>query len=326
MEVKFCKNREDWSSSLEQENEFLQSFDWGEFKKDAGEEVIRIQVLEKDELKNQFQGILTDLKIVKYLYLPRIKFRNKEELEKVIDFLKKQKIDFVRVESTENLPISGLEVKKVKNRQPETTWVLDINKSEEDLLSTMHSKTRYNINLASRKGVQIKESEDVEIFWNLVRKTSERQSIKSHNKLYYEKMLALPFVSQIVAFEEGGTPIASNIMIDWKDEKIYLHGASDYEYRKSMAPYLLQWYSIKQAKDKGQNFYDFWGVAPVEKQTENFGDNCFNGWCWDDKHSWAGVTRFKVGFGGQLKTYPSANDIVLNKFKYLIYEMARKIF
>ncbi len=323
MEVKICKNIEEWSNNLESKTEFLQSYDWGEFKKKAGEQILRIQILDGEKIVKQLQGVVQNLKFIKYFYLPRIS-ASEEEMAEILKFLKKKGFSFVRTEYTNKKVKTNFKTKKTKNRQPENTWVLDLSKSEEDLLQEMHSKTRYNIRLAEKKDIEIRESDDIDIFWSLVKKTSTRQKIKSHDKGYYGKMLKLPFVSQQIAYSED-VPVASNLVVKWGNTVTYLHGASDYEYRKIMAPYLLQWEVIKKAKEDGFQEYDFWGMAPVEKEGSGNEKNCLNGWCWNEFHSLAGVTRFKVGFGGEPKKYPEAVDIIFSNLKYFLYKLARKV-
>ena len=78
------------------------------------------------------------------------------------------------------------------------------------------------------------------------------------------------------------------------------------------------------AKKLGCKYYDFWGIAPVMKEGEGK-VTCFNNFCWQADHTWTGITRFKTGFGGSIREYPHAVDIVLNKWKYKIYKIARKI-
>lgn len=323
MEVKICKNKEEWNQDLENKAEFLQSYDWGEFKKKAGENILRIQILDDEKVIKQFQGVVHNLKFIKYFYLPRIS-ASKEEMSEVLKFLKKKGFSFVRAEYTNKKVKTNFKIKKTKNRQPENTWILDLNKSEEDLLQEMHSKTRYNIKLAEKKDVEIRESNDVDIFWSLVEKTSTRQNIKSHSKNYYAQMLKLSFVSQQIAYLED-VPVASNLIVKWGNTVTYLHGASNYEYRNIMAPYLLQWEVIKKAKKEGFKEYDFWGMAPVEKEGSGNEKNCSNGWCWNEFHPLAGVTKFKVGFGGEPKKYPEAEDIIFSSFKYFLYKIIHKI-
>jgi lipid II:glycine glycyltransferase (peptidoglycan interpeptide bridge formation enzyme) len=211
-----------------------------------------------------------------------------------------------------------------KNRQIQQTIILDLNKSEEDILTVMHSKTRYNIRLAEKKGVEIKLEKNVDIFWKLNSETIKRDRFKSHAKEYYEEMLTLDNVYQLIAYHEG-EPIAANILIYFGDTLTYLHGTSASKKRNLMAPYLLQWEGIKLAKKLDCNFYDFWGVAPKAENTEKIQTSCFHNFCWPINHALSGVTRFKAGFGGQYVEYSQAFDIITKPWKYKIYILIRKL-
>ena len=103
--------------------------------------------------------------------------------------------------------------------------------------------------------------------------------------------------------------VAANIMCFFGDTANYLHGASSNKHRDVMAPHLLQWKAVCDAKKDGFKYYDFWGIAPND----------------DPKHGWAGVTRFKKGFGGEQVNYPGTFDMVVSKKWYLIYKVFRFI-
>jgi len=183
--------------------------------------------------------------------------------------------------------------------------MLDLKKSKEELLSDMHQKTRYNIRLAKKKGVEIIEggADDFDDFWNLINKTADRDRFRIHTKEYYKKMLSVDFVKIFFA-KFAGKIIATGIFSFYGDTVTYMHGASDNEHRNVMAPYLLQWELITRAKEKGFKYYDFYGI--------------------DDK-KWPGVTRFKKGFGGFEKRYPGTFDMVFSQIWYNVYNILRKI-
>ena len=104
-------------------------------------------------------------------------------------------------------------------------------------------------------------------------------------------------------------PIAGIIVTHFKDTAIYYFGASGNEYRNVMAPYLLQWHAMKEAKKKNLKYYDLLGIAP-----ENAKD-----------HPWAGVTNFKKKFGGKHITYAPPQEYSFKPFIHLLYQLYRKI-
>jgi len=115
--------------------------------------------------------------------------------------------------------------------------------------------------------------------------------------------------AQLLTAEYQGSIIAGGIFVYLDECGIYYYGASDNEYRNLMAPYLIQWEAIKEAKKRGCKTYDFLGVAP---------ENAKN-------HPWAGVTEFKKKFGGQIIDYPTAKEMVLRPFWYNVYRLYKFI-
>ncbi|NIP32988.1 peptidoglycan bridge formation glycyltransferase FemA/FemB family protein, partial [Candidatus Saccharibacteria bacterium] len=122
---------------------------------------------------------------------------------------------------------------------------------------------------------------------------------RAHPKSYYKKILeSLGSMAEVWFAEYKGKVIAANLMIFWGNTVLYLHGASSRDHKNVMAPYLLHWELIKRAKADGYKYYDFWGIAPPDSPN----------------HPWAGITRFKKGFGGTEVKYPGTFDLAINKF------------
>jgi len=191
--------------------------------------------------------------------------------------------------------------------QPSQTLILDLTKSEEEILQAMHQKTRYNIRLAEKKGVKIVEAgaDRFEEFWQLLTSTGDRDDFNLHGRGYYQAMLKMDksFVKLLFA-EYQGKPLAGNLVIFFGDTATYIHGGSSNDNREVMAPYAMQWHTIKLAKQAGYKYYDFHGI---------------------DETKWPGVTRFKMGFGGQIVKYPGTFDLVYDEAWYNIYKMIRKV-
>ncbi len=330
MEIEIIKDEKQWNSCNFHPNkaEFLQSWEWGKFKSNVGSEVIRLRLLEKKEVKAQVQGFVHNIGFgFKYLYIPRITSLNIRDWEILIEFFKKEKYIFLRIESAQENTYQSLftslqsPVFTQKTLQPQNTLVLNIKVPKEILLANMHAKTRYNIKLAERKGVIVKQEKNVDIFWELNQQTTNRDGFKSHDKKYYQKMLESSTTHQFTAYIDS-EPIASNICVGFADTFTYLHGASGNKHRNLMAPYLLQWKQIEHAKENKFTMYDFWGVSPQSKEKLQ---TTFHNLSWKLDDKWTGITRFKAGFGGERKNYPDATIMVLNSLKYKIYKIAKKI-
>lgn len=193
---------------------------------------------------------------------------------------------------------------------PSHTLITDLTKSEPDLLASMHEKTRYNVRLAERKGVTVSIGTDsIDAVWPLFEQTASRGQFRLHLKSYYEKMLASGVVF-IATAKVGDQVVAANLMVDFDGTRTYLHGASGETHRNVMAPFLLHWELIKDAKRKGIAAYDWWGVAPEGA---------------DESHPWNGITRFKLGFGGERLDSAGTFDFIARPLEYTIYRIIRSI-
>lgn len=204
---------------------------------------------------------------------------------------------------------------RVKDLNPSTSSVLDLTVGWHAIEAGMKAKTRYNARLAEKKGVAVEVAglEAFDDFTRLLEQTATRDGFSLHPLEYYRAMLELLDGSgDVRAFlaiaRYEGRPIAANLMVDFNGQRTYLHGASSNLHRNVMAPYLLHKFLIADAIEKGMTTYDFWGVAPVGSSPS---------------HPWAGVTRFKLGFGGEIVSMPGTYDIPTNIFIYALYRAAR---
>lgn len=299
-------NKTDWEDS----NEFLQSWNYGEFLKTVGRNILRI----KND-NSEAQCIIKNSKLgIKSAYLPRIELK-----PDTIEYFKKNNYTFIQVEPTNQSDLSNYNYKYIPNLQTPDTLILDVSKPEAELLEQMHQKTRYNIRLAEKKGVVIKQGKNLDVYWQLHLQTTERDNFASHDKKYIAELLKLDNIYQLNAYKEK-KPIAGAILLYHKATLYYFFGASSNEDRNLMAPHLLHWEIIKFTKKLNCKYYDFWGMAQFTDENDKEGE-CRNGLCWKKDHSFAGVSRFKAGFGGTTKTYPRAVEIILNPYKYRLYKL-----
>jgi peptidoglycan pentaglycine glycine transferase (the first glycine) len=320
MEVREIKDKIKYNSFVKSQkhSQFLQSWEWGEFQVSDNFSVLRLGLYDGDRLRFAATLIKKKLPIGKvYYYCPRVEIKNlsKENLELFLEEIKrrskKENIIFLRFEPVQELRIKNkeLRIKKTFDVQPSKTMILDLLKTEDELLSAMHSKTRYNIRLAKRKGVKVSEVsfERFEEFWDIMKETGGRDGFRLHSKEHYKKMLGISSEAikiKLFFAEYDNEVITANIVCYFGDMVTYVHGASSNKYRNVMAPYLLQWHIIKQAKKQGHSSYDFHGVG---------------------EGSLAGVTRFKKGFSGEIVEYPGVFDIIFDKGFYAMYQVLRKV-
>jgi lipid II:glycine glycyltransferase (peptidoglycan interpeptide bridge formation enzyme) len=199
--------------------------------------------------------------------------------------------------------------------QPPRTLVVDLQGTEDQILARMKQKTRYNIRLARRKGVIVRETRDIDTFYELMQVTGERDAFGVHSREYYRRASELfePRGNcQLFCAEFEGQPLAGLMIFAYGKRAWYFYGASSNEYRHLMPTYLLQWAAMQWAKEQGCIEYDLWGVPDEDQETleANFLDRRDGLW---------GVYRFKRGFGGELKRAVPTWDRVYNPLLYKLY-------
>ncbi len=305
-------------------DQFLQSAGWEHFQRKSGHEVLRLS-------ENAFGAVHILPVVGAYIYLSRWPSKKNasnlsEDFLKLLSWGRLHRCAWIRIEpETDDLlascatALASEDINMVKSlvsaphdMQPREIFVMDIAKSEEALLSEMKAKTRYNVRLAEKKNVHIfktREKKYQEIFFALVEATAKRQRIIPHPRVHYIRMLESFPEEDLTLFvaEYQGEIVAANLVLFEGDTATYLHGGTGDTHRAVMAPVLLQWEQIREAKRRGCHWYDFGGVKtnPVE-----------NG-----PHDWSGITRFKTGFSPDTKPiqYPGCFDIVIDRKRYELY-------
>lgn len=208
--------------------------------------------------------------------------------------------------------------------QPPDTVLLDLDHDQEQLLAQMKTKTRYNIRLARRRGVEVTRyrpgeegtQEALSAWYRMYRQTAVRDGITIHQERYYRQVLAedtgaasghhpdreAPRVQLYLATHErdqlGGLIVAS-----WNGVSTYMYGAGSDLKRNLMASYLLQWEAIVDARANGDRWYDFFGIPPSD----------------DPTHPMHGLYRFKTGFGGRIVHRPGCWDYPVSRGAARVY-------
>ncbi len=227
--------------------------------------------------------------------------------------------------------MQALGFRPARRLQPARTIVLDLAKSEDDLLKAMKPKTRYNLRLAGRRGVVVRRAgtmDDLRAFYKVLTVTGERDEFGIHKFPYYEHMWkvfgpdgdnsALLLLAEHPDEQERAEgPIAGLLALKFGREAIYMYGASANRGREHMPTYLLQWEAARWAREQGCTVYDFWGIpdAPAEEDAEGTGSNDSVSPV-NTRSGFRGVYWFKKGFGGREVDYPGAYDHIYNPLLY----------
>ncbi|MBN2510920.1 MAG: peptidoglycan bridge formation glycyltransferase FemA/FemB family protein [Spirochaetales bacterium] len=195
--------------------------------------------------------------------------------------------------------------------QPPDTVIIDLTKSDEELLSGMKKKTRYNIRLAEKKGVTVKRTgiEGLSCWYELYQETSLRDNIQIHSYDYYLTVYSHcendPEATPVLLLSYFNDIVVSGIfLVFYGNRATYLYGASSDAHRDVMPNYLLQWEGLRLARESGCTEYDMFGIPPTD----------------DPGHPMYGLYRFKTGFGGRIDHMEGCWDY---PFKHLSYRLFR---
>lgn len=199
--------------------------------------------------------------------------------------------------------------------QPQRTLVVDLSGDEETILRRMKQKTRYNVRLAGRKGVEVRPWDDVAGFCQMMLVTGERDAFGVHTQEYYQRAYELfqpRGECELLFAVYEDTPLAAVMVFAHGDRAWYFYGASSGEHRNLMPTYLVQWEAMMWARKQGCREYDLWGVPDAGTQTleAQFMERADGLW---------GVYRFKRGFGGELRRAPDPWERVYNPLLYRLY-------
>jgi lipid II:glycine glycyltransferase (peptidoglycan interpeptide bridge formation enzyme) len=329
--IKNIQDKQEWEVFLKKHSEanFLQSWFWGEFHQALGNKIFRMGFYSDGKLDGVMLGIVEKAKRATYLTVsggPIINW-NDQTIVRMFDhgirrIAKENACVFVRVRPQLAESISSIELfKKMGFRNApmhlhaELTNQLDITKSKDELLANMRKGTRYEIRKAEKIGIEVKESRNPKMirkFYNLQLKTAKRQGFVPFSyKFLYEQFKVFTESNHAVLYSAfiDKKLLAQAFIIFYGNEAVYHYGASTQEGRRYPGAYLILWKTILEAKKRGLKKYNFWGVTREEN------------------HRFANLSLFKRGFGGEDFAYLHAQDLVINKHRYLLnylIELIRK--
>lgn len=305
----------------------LQSWEWGEFRKQTGVQIERIGFFQSGVLQKalqvSFHHLPAPLSSYTVGYFPRGDMPDEEQLSALKQLAEKHNALFIKMEPNVARPVSApsahhhiadflLQNGAVPGKHLFTqySFQLDLNKSEEELFALLDSKTRYNVRLAHKKGVTIVEDtteQGMNTYLNILAETTNRQKFYAHTPDYFQKMWQyLGQGSMIRVFHAmyEGTPITSWVMFVFDGVLYYPYGASRDLHRNVMASNLMMWEMIRFGQSQGCRMFDMWGSLGPEP---------------DPKHPWYGFHKFKKGYGGELVEFVGTYDLVYNPLLYKVF-------
>lgn len=297
----------------------LQSIEWGEFRKKTGVKVIRID-------GNQMTIHRVPHTPWTIGYIPKGPLPSENMISELKKIGEQENCIFIELEP--NVEINqNQNFRLQKSAHPlftKYTFILDLTKSEEELLKAMHPKTRYNIKVAQKHNVKIVQDDSdkaFEKYLKLTEETTKRQGFYAHTNKYHrlmwetlrqaqDKPNANKLTAHLFLAKYSGETLAAWILFVYKNTLYYPYGASSNLHREVMASNLMMWEVIKFGKKLGLKKFDMWG---------SLGKNP------DRNDSWYGFHRFKQGYGPKHVEFIGSFDLVINPLLYAIYKILDKI-
>jgi len=330
-EINDSKVWKDFEENYHDFETFFQSWEWTEFEKSMHKEVFRIGVYRGERVIGVMAVIHIKAKRGNLLHVrngPLIDWNDEEVVKACVEYIQKlageNNCSYARIsplidntkENKKKLQEYGFVNCQMHDVDAEVTWVMGLDKTEDEILAGMKKHTRYYISRAKRDGVSVIKSinpEDMVKFWPIFLDTVKRQDWKAYPYEYVFnefKIFSDAGKALLILAKYTEKFIAGSIFIFHKGVAYYHHSGSLTEFRQIPAPYLIQWSIIKEAKEKGMKKYNFFGIA----RTDN------------PKHPWSGLTFFKKGFGGAAENHLHAQDLPIKRRYWLthVFEFAEK--
>lgn len=306
----------------------MQSWQWGEFRQNLGTPVLRYGLYHQGKLDKAFQLTLHKIPLSSFYlgYLPKGPYPDEELAQALAEIGRQHHCAFIKIEPHVLVNDTGGKVISQKFKvSPKTlftkyNYVLNLTESEEEILQKMHPKFRYNIKVAQKHKVVVEERSDeeaLEIHLKLYFATTQRQRYLGHNPNYHHQawqtLKKSGMVKILIAFytaEQGEkVPLASWMLVNFKDTLYYPYGGSSDQYKNVMASNLVAWEAIKLGKRLGLKKFDLWGAASPQAPSSD---------------PYQGFTQFKAKMGAELEGYLGTFDLILNIPVYLLVNTLEK--
>ncbi len=309
----------------------LQSWEWGEFKRATGTKVERVGFYENGSMVKGLQVSFHQIPVIKQMvgYFPKGEMPDGDQLKTLQQLAKKYSAMFIKIEPNVaekvGVPSARESIKQFlseNNAEPgrplftKYTFQIDLTLTEEKLLTNLKGKTRYNIGVAQKKGVQIFENtsqEGMDQYIEILKETTKRQGFYAHTPEYFQKMwdnLGTSGMMRIFNAVYENTILVSWIVFVFNGVLYYPYGASRSVHRDVMASNLMLWEMIRFGQRQGCHTFDLWGSLGPDA---------------DPKSSWYGFHKFKEGYGGDLMHFLGSYDMVYNFPIYKLFRIAEDV-
>lgn len=305
----------------------IQSWEWGEFRKSTGLDLVRLGHFESDKMVKAYQLTFHQVPFFGQTigYLPKGPMPDKVMIKALSDLGKNKKAAFIKIEPNvvvnweTSKPDSSMrdkaleEMRKLgllpspKSLFTKYNFIIDLKRTKDQILASFHPKTRYNIGVAQKKGVAVyasQEDNDFEIYLKLYFETTKRQKYFGHTPAYHKKVWEVlkeaDMVRLLIAKYEN-KPLVAWMLFNFGDTLYYPYGGSSTEHRDVMASNLVCFEAIALGKKLGLRYFDMWGALGPDAS---------------ERDPWFGFHRFKAGYGPMHIEYIGTYDLILKPALY----------
>lgn len=274
IELRKCTDKEQWDEyQLENGGHPLQLWGWGQVKAGHGWTAERVFGYEDDRIVGAAQILIRTLPFPfrSFAYVPRGPIGDtlfQEEFLHILATMVKRDYKSVTLSiepAVTDFPTPSGWRHSANKVLPAETILLDIQKSESDLLTDMAKKTRQYIRKSAAEGITIKQvrsKDELEKCLHLYRQTAERAKFNLHqNQYYFDVYNLLGDHSPIFAAYVDNQPIAFLWLAISADTSYELYGGMNEDGQRLRANYALKWYAIRKVKEWGLSKYDFGGLV-----------------------------------------------------------------
>lgn len=301
----------------------MQSWQWGECREKLNTPLQRYLLYKNNKPQSAFQISFHKIPLLnQYVgYLPKGPFPDKDLAQALRQIGRDKNCAFIKIEPdvAKNLVNAKIDSNFKISPKPLFTkynFVIDLTKTEAELLKSFHSKTRYNIKIAQKHEVKVEERTDEEAFETYLKlyfETTKRQGYHGHNPDYHrtawQTLRQANMARLLIAYYQPPTtnqplPVTAWMLLNFKDTLYYPYGGSSVKHKEVMANNLVAWEAIRLGKKMGLKKFDMWGAL---------GPNA------DPQDPWFGFHDFKRKYGGQLVEYLGSFDIIFNWPIYLAF-------
>ncbi len=321
-----------WEAFIKTRREanFLHSWNWGDFHEKLGKRVYRIGIFENNLMVGCALVVKEEAKRGSYFAIsggPIVNWEKINEAKTLVSYIKRlataESCVFIRLrpqildsnETREVFRSLGFKLSPM-HLTADLTLQVDLSQAEDELLKNMRKSTRYEIRKSQKLGIKLKKSQDANDIKNFhkyhIELAKKHDFVPFSFKFLYQQFKVFSKNDQALLFHafKGNNLLASAFVIFYNKEAVYHYGISTEANSKLPGSYACQWEAILEAKKRGMERYNLWGVASKGEKS----------------HRFSGVSLFKRGFGGSEVNYLPAHDLPLN-WKYwftYLFEMGRK--